>query len=330
MNRSDILTQSKNYKSFLERCGWQSVELNRVSGRPQYIFIWHFPLTSLSLLRGYGLVAPIPLDKVDKLAKVHRSYSIRIEPSIYAETDEANKLSKQLLGFGYKKDDWCHFPSKTTVVDLSGSLSRIFTNFKQKTRNILRKAEKQRVSILILSGRKLLKEESVFNNFFNLLNKTCKRLGIFLYRRQWLINLIKSYNSDCFLVSTTENKRMLAVSFFITTGKRAYYIYSASTAEGKKMALPTLIIWEAIKKAKEIGCRSFDLEGIYDERYYQATKQWKGFTKFKLGFGGDVELFMGSFIKYPKLRLGGICSKIIDILWYKKERLLPSIYPEPF
>ena len=58
-----------------------------------------------------------------------------------------------------------------------------------------------------------------------------------------------------------------------------------------------VLVWEAFKLAKKRGCQIFDFEGIYDERFPKAGTAWKGFTKFKEGFGGEKVVFMENFTR---------------------------------
>jgi lipid II:glycine glycyltransferase (peptidoglycan interpeptide bridge formation enzyme) len=57
------------------------------------------------------------------------------------------------------------------------------------------------------------------------------------------------------------------------------------------------LVWEALKLAKKRGCRIFDFEGIYDERFPKAAASWKGFTKFKEGFGGEKIVYLENFTR---------------------------------
>ena len=72
-------------------------------------------------------------------------------------------------------------------------------------------------------------------------------------------------------------------------------MYAASSDSGNKNFAPTLLVWEAILLAKKLKLKAFDFEGIYDERFPKAAESWKGFTKFKEGFGGEKVVFMENF-----------------------------------
>ena len=54
------------------------------------------------------------------------------------------------------------------------------------------------------------------------------------------------------------------------------------------MFAPTLLVWEALKLSKKHGAKQFDLVGVWDDRTPHKFHEWKGFTKFKEGFGGKI------------------------------------------
>lgn len=89
---------------------------------------------------------------------------------------------------------------------------------------------------------------------------------------------------------------LLAGVFSIYTKDTAYYMYAASSTEGKKLFAPTLAAWESIKLAKKRGCKFYDFEGVYDQRFPIAS--WKGFSRFKLSFGENVVEYPGCYTKF--------------------------------
>ena len=71
---------------------------------------------------------------------------------------------------------------------------------------------------------------------------------------------------------------------------------AAANREGKKSFAPTLLAWEALKFAKKQGCAIFDFEGVFDERFTTQSPAWKGFSKFKEGFGGKSVYYPEPFL----------------------------------
>jgi len=81
---------------------------------------------------------------------------------------------------------------------------------------------------------------------------------------------------------------LLGGIFLIFWGDTAYYWIAGATKNGKKLAAPTLLVWEALKVAKANHMKQFDFVGIWDDRFPKESKDWLGFTKFKQGFGGKI------------------------------------------
>jgi lipid II:glycine glycyltransferase (peptidoglycan interpeptide bridge formation enzyme) len=89
--------------------------------------------------------------------------------------------------------------------------------------------------------------------------------------------------------------RPLAALFVARNGKRAYYLYGASTDEERNRMPAYLLQWEAMKWARARGCEEYDLWGVPDED--EATLEanfetWHdglwGVYRFKRGFGGEI------------------------------------------
>ncbi len=100
-------------------------------------------------------------------------------------------------------------------------------------------------------------------------------------------------NSHILLAKTGD--KIISALFILLHNKTAYYVYAASNNEGRKNFSPTLLTWNAILLTKKEGCKTFDFDGIYDDRF--PIKTWLGFTKFKKGFGGKEIEYPGAFIK---------------------------------
>ena len=89
----------------------------------------------------------------------------------------------------------------------------------------------------------------------------------------------------------------------IWEGDTAHFMYAANTQTGRQNGGAYLVLWEAITFCQTRGIKYLDLEGIYDDRFPNQNKSWRGFTKFKLGWGGEVK-------EYPK--------SCIILLWFLK------------
>lgn len=104
---------------------------------------------------------------------------------------------------------------------------------------------------------------------------------------QTQFNFLKSKNEyEIFYINDEKNQMhaAIAVSFY---KKVASYLHSCSL---KSKEIPIqyasrLLLWEAIKEAKNRGCEYFDFYGIA-RNDQDKTDPWYGFTDFKKSFGG--------------------------------------------
>lgn len=217
---------------------------------------------------------------IKKLSEKHKPFQIVIEPRNSANTSWFKKER-------YKLSKTPYLPSKTWQIDLTDSVDNLLLNMHQKTRyNIKKSLEKG----LIIT---MSKDIDQFTEFWQ---KNARHNRPFLFSQAKIIkSLYKAFgkNSDLILASAYDN--LVGGVMITTSGKISYYMYAASTPAGKKLFAPTLLVWSGILKAKSRGAKVFDFEGIYDERF--PIKSWRGFDRFKMGFGGYEVEYPGTFVK---------------------------------
>jgi lipid II:glycine glycyltransferase (peptidoglycan interpeptide bridge formation enzyme) len=180
-------------------------------------------------------------------------------------------------------------PPRTIIVDITGSEDKILARMKQKTRYNIRLAEKKGVTVRAWDD---------IESFHKMMLLTGGRDGFGVhsleyYRRAY--ELLHPKQMGEILVAEYEGKP-LAVLFVAQSGKRAYYLYGASTDEERNRMPTYLLQWEAMKWAKARGCEEYDLWGVPDEE--EATLEanfekrhdglW-GVYRFKRGFGGELK-----------------------------------------
>ena len=96
----------------------------------------------------------------------------------------------------------------------------------------------------------------------------------------------------------------------------ATYLYGASSNEHRNLMSTYLLQWQAIKDAKEYGCKVYDFYGIppTDEPSYPMV----GLYRFKTGFGGKIVHRIGSIDVFR--------SKILYKLYSWLEKLRSVYY----
>lgn len=274
------IRQSSLYASFLTKINWQIKKIDHC-----YIFIKNIPFYG-KFAKLQRIPPPIPFNKIASFITKEKIKKIIIEPNAY----ENFFLKEKFLKNGYQVNPSPYLPTKTILINLKPSQEQIFKSFHQAKRRAVRKAQKNKVFVEISQDiHPFIKLKA--KNFFPLgflLSKEIQALWQTFYPHHALLltassSLIKS------------PKKILAAILLLFWQKKAHYWLAVSTKEGNQLAAPSLLVWEALKIAKNKGCTLFDFEGIYDPRFHQATQSWQGFTKFKQGFNGKEVNYLGSF-----------------------------------
>ncbi|MFN2302914.1 MAG: lipid II:glycine glycyltransferase FemX, partial [Anaerolineales bacterium] len=96
--------------------------------------------------------------------------------------------------------------------------------------------------------------------------------------------------------------RPLAALMVFALGERAWYIYGASNNEERNRMPTYLLQWEAMRWAKNVGCKVYDLWGVPDypedqleDSFLERSDGLWGVYRFKRGFGGEICRTIGAW-----------------------------------
>jgi peptidoglycan pentaglycine glycine transferase (the first glycine) len=278
------LRQSPNYAKFFKSMGWIVETKNDVN-----YFIKKFPIVG-SFIK---IQRPKEIDfkYIQSLKKKYRAFQIVIEPPLPDRDDSRlEAVHKNPFDFfyrnGFKKSKSPFLPSKTIFIDLTKNEKALLAEMHQKTRYNIKIAERNEVKII------RFKDIEMFINFWHICHQ--KRL-LFLSQKKQMREIYKAFFKNSDILFAFKDDFPVAALLLLHSNKTSYYMYAASDDEGKSLFAPTLLTWEGIKLAKKRGSHLFDFEGIYDNRF--PIESWKGFTRFKKGFGGTEVEFPPSYVK---------------------------------
>lgn len=167
-----------------------------------------------------------------------------------------------------------HLP-KTTMIDLTKDLQTLLSNMKQKTRYNLKLAQKKNLRVVIS------KEDKELTTFTNLYLNTVKRQNYSGRSANYIKNVWNNFKNNCFIATVYLNDTPLVSWFVISFKETLTYVYGGSSEEYKNLMAPYLLTWKLIEYGRNNGYKYLDLFGIKDDVN-------DGYTRFKLGFGGDV------------------------------------------
>jgi lipid II:glycine glycyltransferase (peptidoglycan interpeptide bridge formation enzyme) len=266
--------QSSLYATYITLLKWKAIRIDNVS-----VFYRQFPF-------GMGVMKihrPLRLPESRKLIPLITSYKIRtlvLEPSDGIDQNKLNiwcrKISRHV-----KINASPYLPTKTIRVDMTPTEEQIFSAFSEAKRRAVRKSIKLGVTVEISDSiDKLIRIKNKSSGVFGFITTT----GI---REFWHIfapdhaEILLAYESP-----TSEN--IIGGVLLLYWDHVAYYWIAGATKHGKKLYAPTLLVWEALRLAKNHGCTAFDFVGVWDERLPKENTEWHGFTRFKEGFGGTT------------------------------------------
>lgn len=138
-----------------------------------------------------------------------------------------------------------------------------------------------------LTLRELPPEE--YSILLKLMEESGKVHG-FVPREQQFFEQLKEYfgSQVAAIVAETPEKIPVAVGFFILYGDEVIYLSSGFSREHKKLGGPHLIQWAMIKYAYANGYRKYNFWGTNPDPE-------NGVYKFKHGFHGEMEEYVGTF-----------------------------------
>lgn len=172
-------------------------------------------------------------------------------------------------------------PGQTLILDLHPRSDELLAAMHQKTRYNLRLAEKK--GVRIREGRP---EE--FSEFWRLLARTGERDRFRLHPAGHYKNLLQTAPALIKLFFAEQGGHSIAAGIFSFWGGRATYLHGASDDEFRSLMAPYLLQWSVIRRAQDEGYGYYDFNGI-------DGKKWPGVTRFKLGFGGRVVTYPGTY-----------------------------------
>jgi len=178
-------------------------------------------------------------------------------------------------------------PGKTLVVDLSKNDEELLAAMHPKTRYNIKVAQKNDVQILAIKLQDAGTQD--LERCINLIQETAKRQHYRNHSNKYfvdLFNFLKNQSNDDSLQAqiyfAVYQHTPIVTGVMIDFGQTRMYLYGGSGDQYRNMMAPYLMHWQAMTDAKNQGLKYYDLGGSET-----ADAKEQGFTRFKLGFGGQ-------------------------------------------
>lgn len=248
------------------------------------------------------------LDDLQAFARAQRAILLKIDPDVRlgsgipgepgASEDEAGTAFQSMLrGRGWAFSEGQVQFRNTVMIDLRRSETELLGQMKQKTRYNVRLAEKKGVRVRAGTLADL-------PALYRMYAATSVRDGFVIRKETYYRTVWQSFMGAGPggswpwaepLIAEVEGEAVAAIFVFYFAG-RAYYLYGMSRDVHREKMPNYLLQWEAIKRAKERGCTTYDLWGAPDD-FQEGDSMW-GVFRFKEGLGGQVVRTVGAW-DYP-------------------------------
>lgn len=219
------------------------------------------------------------LQELKKIGKAEKASFIRINPLL--EHNQVNQNILKDLGF---REASMHANAYEAAwkLDISSSEEELLKNMRKTTRYLIRQTLKNQ-DITVEKN-----EDPTEVVIYQKLNSE-------VAQRQKFVPFSSEYIKNEFEVFSKDNQalwffgkykgELVAAALIVFWSGIGFYHQAASREKYAKFSIPYLILWEAIKEAKNRGCKLFDFWGFVDPQK-RPKHPWAGPTLFKMGFGG--------------------------------------------
>ncbi len=276
-------------------------------------------ITLHKLPLGLGFIGYIPRSKIPNedslqklvvLGKGEKIVYFLLEPDV-----SINEINMKILRQEKLLSPAVHslFPKWTLTLDISQTEEELLKNMHPKTRYNIRLAQKKGIEVFEENSK------DGFEIFQKLYFETTKRQKYFGHDSHYhkVIWETLSNAKIATILNAYFNEIPLASYELFQMGKTLYYPYGGTSELHRENMASTLLMWEAIKLGKTLGCDKFDMWGAMDPSL-TTNSTWAGFTRFKLGFGAIYEEKIGSFDLVVDLRK----YQIVKTLWQFRDLLM--------
>lgn len=197
-------------------------------------------------------------------------------------------------------------PQHTWVLHIMPSEDILFANMHQKTRYNIRLGQRNGV---------VVDDTKDIDIFWPIYEETTKRNAYEAHTKAYIQAFLSL--PHVYQMNARHEGKAIASAICFLYGTTWYYVFGASTNNDRHTMAAYVLHWQAIEKAKTLGCDIYNFWGIAEPREQGSTEAdcfhhycWNthdplaGVARFKAGFGGQV-------LSYPQA---------VDIIFY------PNIY----
>lgn len=306
------LLQSYEWGEFKALLGWRPIRVLLEEGsRPlagAQLLLRRSPLGAVAYVPRGPLADPTDRAVVNQLwAALHRearragAFFLKVEP----DWPHSSALATAMVRYGFRSGASVQ-PRSTIVVDLAATPEELYARLSRRARYNVRLAERH--GLRCREGG-----DADLPQFYRLLVATACRGRFYVHPEGYYRELWRRFSATgaAHLLLVSLGQEALAATMFLTASGVAYQLYSGSSADQRRLKPNDLLQWQALLRARAVGCHAYDMWGIPDEigrailgagagarpgpEEREVAGTFEGVYLFKRNFGGAVARTVGAF-----------------------------------
>ena len=196
-----------------------------------------------------------------------------------------NQITRRLLTLGC-----IPYPFFSSIIDLSYPIDCLHQNIRKSYKSLLNWGERElTLEIYDYKNADIKSIESLKNLHIKVSGRKTRSDDSW-YRQYELIK-----EGEAFLILGRLENELVTGSFYMLSRNVCYYGVSVSIREMFDKPLSHYLVWKAIKYAKDVGCKYFEMgEQSYPGAFYHKDHDQKliAISDFKAGFGGNIKTYI--------------------------------------
>lgn len=239
---------------------------------------------------------------LDRLCSARHALLLKVEPDW---PDLPDTPAATLAGLGFQRSPHAIQPGSSLLIDLSAGLDETLARMSPKNRYNVRLSERKGVTV----REGAIDDVALFHQLSQI---TAQRDGFAVHNKDYFETAYRQFRplGQVRLLLAEYEGRLLAGLMAFALGRRAWYLYGASSNEERQRMPNYALQWNAMRWACGLGCETYDLWGIPDdalaleqgpEEVLKARIEspppgtlW-GVYRFKRGFGGQIVHYVGAY-----------------------------------
>ena len=200
------------------------------------------------------------------------------------ELPEGDRVSDSLRRAGCLPGRFPVQPRRTLVLDVSRDNDALLAEMRKKTRQYIRKAERDGVDT---------EESDDIASFYEVQRAVASRVGFGVHDRAYFETLwrVLAPQGRAHLFFARFGGKRVAALLALRWGAYAWEMFGGPTGDSPETRPFYLLKWRAMLRLRQLGVRSYDMWGLAESG--KDDDPLSGVENFKLGFGGEPRTYVG-------------------------------------